>query len=79
MKRGLFTIPALVLAVGMYLGILLGLVRVTIAIGEIPAGPMHALARCGELAAGIILLLGSTNVTTRMAVWLFRAEPVPSR
>jgi hypothetical protein len=72
MKRVILTIPAFFLVVGIYLAILLGLVRVTLMIGDIPAGVIHAAARCGELALGVVLLLGGTFVATRMAVWLFR-------
>jgi hypothetical protein len=72
MKRVLLTVPAFVLVVGIFLAILLGLVRVSLMIGEIPAGIAHAAARCGELALGVVLLLGGTSVATRVAVWLFR-------
>jgi len=72
MKRVLLTIPAFLIVVGMYLAILLGLVRVTLMIGDIPPGVAHAAARCGELALGVVLLLGGSAVATRTAVWLFR-------
>jgi hypothetical protein len=71
MKRALLTIPALLLVVGIYLTILLGLVRVSLMVGDIPAGALHALARCGELALGVVLLLGGTMAATRAAVWIF--------
>lgn len=72
MKRVLLTIAAFLIVVGMYLTILLGLVRVTLMISEIPAGLMHAGARCAELALGVALLLGGSWVATHMAVWIFR-------
>jgi hypothetical protein len=72
MKRVLLTIPAILIVVAMYLAILLGLVRVTLMIGDISSVALHAAARCGELALGIVLLLGSTAIATRMAVWIFR-------
>jgi hypothetical protein len=72
MKRILLTIPAFLIVVGMYLAILLGLVRVTLMIGDIASVPIHFAARCGELALGIVLLLGGTAVATRLAVWIFR-------
>jgi hypothetical protein len=71
MKRVLLTIPALLVVVGIYLTILLGLVRVSMLVGDIPAGLLHALARCGELALGVALLLGGTMAATRAAVWIF--------
>jgi len=74
MKRVLLTIPAFLFVVGMFLAILFGLVRVSLMVGEIPSGVMHAFARCGELALGVALLLGGTTVATRMAVWLFRPD-----
>lgn len=72
MKRVLLTIPALLLVTGIYLAILLGLVRVTLMVGNIPVGMLHALARCGELVLAVTLLLGGTFVATRTAVWIFR-------
>jgi hypothetical protein len=71
MKRILLTIPAFMIVVAMYLAILLGLVRVTLMIGDISSMALHAAARCGELALGIVLLLGGTAIATRMAVWIF--------
>ena len=59
------------IVVAMYLAILLGLVRVTLMIGDISPVALHAAARCGELALGIVLLLGGTAIATRMAVWIF--------
>lgn len=70
MKRVL-TIPALAIVTGIYLTILLGLVRVTLLVGNIAGGVMHALAGCGELVLAILLLLGGTLVATRAAVWIF--------
>ena len=72
MKRVLLTIPAFLIVVAMYLAILLGLVRITLMIGDIPSMAIHVAARCGELALGIVLLLGGTVLTTRVAVWIFR-------
>jgi hypothetical protein len=72
MKRVLLTIPAFLFVVGMFLAILLGLVRVTLMIGDIPSGILRLAAWCGLLALGSILLLGGTAVATRVAVWLFR-------
>ena len=71
MKRVLLTIPALLIVAGMYLTILLGLVRVTLLVGDIPAGVIHLLARCGELVLATLLLLGGTLIATRTAVWIF--------
>jgi hypothetical protein len=80
MKRVLLTIPAFLIVVAMYLAILLGLVRVTLMIGGIASVPVHVAARCGELALGIVLLLGGTAIATRMAVWIFRpANEIGSR
>ena len=72
MKRVLLTIPAFLIVVAMYLAILMGLVRVTLIIGEISSIALHVAAECGELALGIVLLLGGTAFATRMAVWIFR-------
>lgn len=72
MKRVLLTIPAFLIVIAMYLAILMGLVRVTLMIGDIASVPIHFAARCGELALGIVLLLGGTVVATRLAVWIFR-------
>jgi hypothetical protein len=71
MKRVLLTIPAFLIVVGMFLTILMGLVRLTLVIGEIPSGMLRVTARCGELALGIVLLLGGAWVATHMAVWIF--------
>ncbi len=71
MKRVLLTIPAFLIVVGMYLTILLGLVRVTLMIGEISLAAVRAAAWCGELALGVVLLLGGAWVATHMAVWIF--------
>ncbi|HEY4840173.1 MAG TPA: hypothetical protein VIH72_16265 [Candidatus Acidoferrales bacterium] len=57
--------------IGMYLAILLGLVRVTLMIGDIASSLLRTVAGCGELMLGIVLLLGGTWITTRMAVWIF--------
>jgi hypothetical protein len=72
MKRVLLTIPALVIVIGMYLAILLVLVRVTLVIGGISTVVLRAAAGCGELVLGMVLLLGGTSIATRMAVWIFR-------
>jgi hypothetical protein len=71
MKRVLLTIPAFLIVIGMFLTILMGLVRVTLMIGEISSGVVRVGARCGELALGVVLLLGSAWVATHMAVWIF--------
>ena len=72
MKRVLLTIPAFVIVAGIYLGILFGLVRVTLMIGEISSAVLRAASWGGELTLGIMVLLAGTFVATRMAVWLFR-------
>lgn len=72
MKRVLLAIPAFLTIVAMILAILFVLVRVTLMVGDIPSDFVRAAARCGELVLGVLLLLGGTFVTTRMAVWLFR-------
>jgi hypothetical protein len=72
MKRVLLTIPAFLLVVAMFLAILFALVRVSLMIGDIPAGVTHAAARCGEIIIGVALLLGGTSIATRIAVWIFR-------
>jgi hypothetical protein len=72
MKRVLLTVPSFLIVVAMYLAILLGLVRVTLMIGDISSVALQVVARCGELALGIVLLLGGTAIATRMAVWIFR-------
>jgi hypothetical protein len=72
MRRTLLTIPAFLIVVAIYLAILLVLVRVTLMIGDISSIALHVAARCGELALGIVLLLGGTVLATRMAVWIFR-------
>jgi hypothetical protein len=79
MKRVLLIIPALVLVTGIYLAILLALVRVTLMVGNIPSGVLRALARCGELALAVTLLLGGTFVATRTAVWIFRPDADANR
>ena len=79
MKRVLLTIPALLLVTGIYLAILLGLVRVTLMVGAIPNGVLRAVARCGELALAVTLLLGGTFVATRTAVWIFRPDAETNR
>jgi hypothetical protein len=72
MKRVLLTIPAFLTIVAMILAILFALVRVSSMVGDISSDAIRAAARCGELALGVILLLGGTFVATHMAVWLFR-------
>jgi hypothetical protein len=79
MKRVLLTIPALAIVTGIYLTILLGLVRVTLLVGNIASGVMHALAGFGELVLAILLLLGGTLVATRTAVWIFGPAGETSR
>jgi hypothetical protein len=71
MKRVLLTIPAFLIVVGIFLTILMGLVRLTLMIGEISSTMLRAAARCGELTLGIVLLLGGIWVATHMAVWIF--------
>jgi len=71
MKRVLLTIPAFLIVIGMFLTILMGLVRVTLMIGEIPSGALRVAARCGEMALGVVLLLGYAWMATHMAVWIF--------
>jgi len=71
MKRVLLTIPAFLIVVGIFLTILLGLVRVTLMIGEISFSALRAVAWCGELALGVVVLLGGAWVATHMAVWIF--------
>ncbi len=71
MKRVLLTIPAILIVIGIFLTILMGLVRITLMIGEIPSGVLRAAARCGELTLGIVLLLGGAWVATHLAVWIF--------
>jgi hypothetical protein len=72
MKRLLLIIPSLIFAVGMYMAILLGLVRITLYIREISGVVLQILAGCGELVLGTCLLLGGTFLVTRLAVWLFQ-------
>jgi hypothetical protein len=72
MKRVLLTIPAFLIVVGMFLTILMGLVRVTLMIGEISFGVTRTAAWCGELVLGTVLLLGAAWVATHMAVRIFR-------
>lgn len=71
MKRVLLTIPAFLIVIGMFLTILMGLVRVTLMIGEISSGLLKVAAHCGELALGVVVLLGGSWVATHMAVWIF--------
>jgi len=79
MKRVLLTIPALAIVTGIYLTILLGLVRVTLLVGNITGGVMHALAGFAELVLAILLLLGGTFVATRTAAWIFGPAGETSR
>ncbi len=72
MKRYFLMAPALLVVIGMYLGILFLLVRATLLIDAMPHGAWHALARFGELFLGIALLLSGTVVATRLGVWLFQ-------
>jgi hypothetical protein len=71
MKRVLLTIPAFLLVIGMFLTILMGLVRITLMIGEISFGIARVAAWCGELALGVVLLLSAVWIATHMAVWIF--------
>lgn len=79
MKRALLTIPAFVMIVAIILTILFALVRVTLMVGDISSDFVRAIARCGELALGVILLLGGTFVATRLAVWLFQPTDTTNR
>ena len=72
MKRYFLTPPALLLVIGIYLGILFVMVRATLFIDAMPGGVLHVLARSGELLLGIGLMLGGTVVATRLAAWLFQ-------
>ena len=71
MKRVLLTIPAFLIVIGMFLTILMGLVRITLMIGEISSGLLRVLAGCGELALGVVLLLSGIWVATHLGVWIF--------
>jgi hypothetical protein len=71
MKRALLTIPALLIVAGIFLTILLRLVRVTLMIGDISFVVARTAAWCVELALGVVLLLGGAWVATHMAVWIF--------
>jgi hypothetical protein len=71
MKRALLTIPGFLLIVAIFLAILFVLVRVSLTVGDISSDFVRVAARCGELALGVLLLLGGTSVATRTAVWLF--------
>ncbi len=75
MTRYLISISAVGFVIAMYTGILLLLVRLTISINEISALGLRALASTAEGALGIVLLLGGTYITTRLAVLLFAPSP----
>jgi hypothetical protein len=79
MLRKILTVPALAIVAVMYMAITLGLVRLTLMIAEVPSFATRALARAGELGAGIIVLLGGTFIATRLAVWLFDPATGSSR
>jgi hypothetical protein len=79
MARKILAIPAVLLIAGMYMCITLGMVRLTLSVGDISAAAVRALARCGELGAGVIVLLGGTFIATKFAVWLFQPAADSSR
>ncbi len=71
MTRHLLSIPAVAFVISIYTGILLLLVRLAVFISGISAGALRVLAFGGEMALGIVLLLGGTFIATRLAVLLF--------
>jgi hypothetical protein len=77
MKRYLLSVPALVVVIAMYLGILFVLSRAMSWIDAIQGAPWRGLARSGELILGIGLLLGGTIVATHLAARLFQPSTLP--
>jgi ABC-type sulfate transport system permease subunit len=72
MKTLLLTILSLPFAVSVYIAILFGLTHITLFVHNISSAALQIFAGCGALAAGSMLLLGGTILTTRLAVWIFQ-------
>ena len=79
MLRKILTVPALAVVAVMYMAITLGLVQLTLDIPGISSPAVRLFARCGELGAGVVALLGGTIIATRLAVWLFDPAAGSSR
>ena len=75
MKQVVAAVLTAALAVAMTLATMLVLVRTTMAIAEMSNPVSRALAIVAELVLGVLLLVGTVYLTTRLAVRIFGGGP----
>ncbi len=71
MKRILAAVLTALLGVGMTLVAMLVLVRATLTVAQMSNPLLQALAVVAELVLGVVLLVGTVYMTTRLAVRIF--------
>lgn len=79
MIRILAAVLTALLAVGMTLVAMLVLVRATLTVAQMSNPLLQALAVVAELVLGVVLLVGTVYMTTRLAVRIFDDGPSKPR
>ena len=79
MKRMLLAVLMTLLAVAMTLAAILVLVQATLSIAQMTHPLFRALAVTAELVLGVMLLVGTVFLTTRLAVRIFGHGPPQAR
>ncbi len=79
MKRFLAAILSMVVGAGLTLAGVLALVKATFMIAQISSPPLRALAIAVELLLGVVVLVGSVFLATRLAVRLLVPESKTTR
>ncbi len=79
MKRILAAVLTALLGVGMTLVAMLVLVRATLTVAQMSNPLLQALAVVAELVLGVLLLVGTVYMTTRLAVRIFGGGPSEPR
>ncbi len=79
MIRILAAVLTALLAVGMTLVAMLVLVRATLTVAQMSNPLLQALAVVAELVLGVVLLVGTVYMTTRLAVRIFDGGPSKPR
>jgi hypothetical protein len=79
MKRILAAVLTAMLGVGMTLVAMLVLVRATLTVARMSNPLLWALAVVAELVLGVVLLVGTVYMTTRLAVRIFGVRPSEPR
>jgi nitrate reductase gamma subunit len=75
MKKLMATVVVGLLCVAMTLFAMLVLVRATLAVAQMTNPLLRALAVLAELVLGVVLLVGTVYLATRLAVRIFGARP----